>query len=144
MLILAIVGGLATHASGDDLPLESVKKDPDNQQPVPDDWRPTLRAIVGAFVRKDFRLAQPIPNVAPVSSETAKQIREYVADYGETLVELTDATWRRSVCQWMETHWDLLVDLETEEGGVSDLVLEAKVFEAPDGYRFEIEMVYVP
>lgn len=126
------------------MPVEPVKKDPDNQQLVPDAWRPTLRSIVGAFVRKDFRLTRAIPDVAPVSAATAKQIRQYVANYGETLVELTDATWRRSVSQWMETHWDLLVDLETAEGGVSDLVLSAKVFESSEGYRFEIQAVYVP
>ncbi|WP_423252184.1 DUF7668 domain-containing protein [Vibrio vulnificus] len=45
---------------------------------------------------------------------------------------------------WMETHWDVLIDLWTETEGLSDLVLQAKVFESKDGYKYQIEMVYVP
>jgi hypothetical protein len=48
------------------------------------------------------------------------------------------------VCQWMETHWDLLVDLWTAESGRSDLVLAVRVFECDGDYRFEIDSVHVP
>ncbi|HFQ4970525.1 TPA: hypothetical protein ACGUUK_004309, partial [Vibrio vulnificus] len=60
------------------------------------------------------------------------------------LVALPEQTWDSSVCMWMETHWDVLIDLWTETEGLSDLVLQAKVFESKDGYKYQIEMVYVP
>jgi hypothetical protein len=37
-----------------------------------------------------------------------------------------------------------LVDLWTEREGRSDLVLDAKAYEAGDGWRFAIRLVYVP
>jgi hypothetical protein len=60
---------------------------------------------------------------------TAEQIRRYLADYGCTLVELPEDTWQTSVSQWMETHWEVLVDLWTAEEGRSDLVLAGRVVE---------------
>src|SRR5688572_22352056 len=112
-----------------------VTKDPDAEHPVPSAWRPTLHAIVAAFVRGDFALATPLPEVEPIDPVLAAQLRANVAAYGETLVELSDDTWTTSVCQWMETHWDVLVDLWTDGEGHSDLVLHAEVFEADEGYR---------
>ena len=121
-----------------------VLKDDDHEHPVPSAWRPTLRAIVAAFVRGDFALATPVPDVDPVDEAVAAQIRNYIADYGETLVELSDDTWSSSVCQWMGSYWDVLVDLWTEGEGRSDLVLHAEVFEQGDGVRFRVYLVYVP
>jgi hypothetical protein len=119
-------------------------KDPDAAHPIPESWRPILRRIVEAFAQGDFELSKGLPSVAPVPPPTAGQIREYVADYGETLIDLPNETWNTSVCQWMETHWDLLVDLWTAESGRSDLVLAVRVFEGDEDYRFEIDLVYVP
>jgi hypothetical protein len=119
-------------------------KDEDNEHPVAGAWRPTFRVIVSAFVRGEYQLAGGVDGVQPVSAESAKQISDYIADYGETLVELSDETWDSSVAQWMNGYWDVLVDLWTEGEGRSDLVLGARVYEAGDGYRFEVGMVYVP
>lgn len=107
-------------------------------------WRPTLRAIVEAFAEGDYDLARGIPCVAPVSRTSAEQIRTYITDYGETLARLPDAAWGSSCSQWMETHWDVLVDLWTIESGRSDMVLGARVFEVEDGFRIEVHAVYVP
>jgi hypothetical protein len=68
----------------------------------------------------------------------------YITDYGETLTELSEDTWKTSVAQWMGTHWDVLVDLRTIESGRSDMVLQAKVTETAKGFRVKIYMVYVP
>jgi hypothetical protein len=119
-------------------------KDEDAEHPVASAWRPTFRAIVSALVRGDFGLARPIDSVEPVGEGTAEQMRAYVVDYGETLVDLPDESWRTSVSQWMGTHWEVLVDLWTAREGRSDLVLHARVFEAGAGFRFEVGMVYVP
>ena len=119
-------------------------KDPDAAHPIAGAWRPMLREVVRRFVQGDYHLALSVPGVEPVSAATAEQVREYLAAYGATLVELPDDTWQTSVAQWMETHWDILVDLWTAEEGRSDLVLEGKVIETSTGPRLTIYMVYVP
>jgi hypothetical protein len=107
-------------------------------------WRPTLREIVKAFLRGDYALTEPIEFVAPVSRSSATQIRGYIADYGETLIELPDETWTTSVAQWMGGFWEILVDLWTAESGRSDMVLHAQVFEAKGSFRIKLHAVYVP
>ena len=66
-----------------DLPTKS-----DDETPVPSCWRPSLEAIVRAFVGGDFLLQTPIASVRPPSNEDAAQMREYVEDYGEQLVPI--------------------------------------------------------
>lgn len=119
-------------------------KDENAAHPIATAWRPTLRAIVKAFVRGDHALTEPIDFVAPVSKSSVTQIRGYIADYGETLIELPDKTWTTSVAQWMGSFWEILVDLWTAESGRSDMVLHAQVFESKGGFRIKIHAVYVP
>jgi hypothetical protein len=119
-------------------------KDEEEQRPIPTAWRPIFREVVNAFIRKDYRLSAGVPGVAPVSAKTAKQIAEYIEDYGETLVELPEKTWASSVCLWMGKSWEVLVDLWTKGEGRSDLVLSARVSETKTGVVVRIEMVYVP
>jgi hypothetical protein len=119
-------------------------KDEDRAHPVADAWRAQLREIVQALAERDYGLSRGIPCVAPASTATADQIRAYITDFGEALVDLPDETWNSSVSQWMGTHWHVLVDLWTVESGRSDLVLNVHVFEAEKGFRFEIDSVHVP
>jgi len=119
-------------------------KDAHAQHPIASAWRPTFRKIVSAFVEGDYRLERGIEAVEPVTEERVSQIRQYIAKYGEKLVELPDETWTTSVAQWMGTHWEVLVDLWTKGEGRSDLVLDARVYESKEGYRFEVHAVYVP
>jgi hypothetical protein len=131
----------AVQAGGPEEPV----KDEDAAHPIAAGWRPTFREIISAFVDGDYALARGVSSVAEVSAATARQIAEYIADYGETLAPLPDDTWTTSVAQWTGTdHWDVLVDLWTVESGASDLVLGARVFETDDGFRIEIGLVYVP
>ena len=122
----------------------SALKDPDGQHPIAGAWRPMLCEVVRRLVARDYSLAHGVPGVEPVSQTTAEQIRRYLGGYPATLVELPDDTWRTSVAQWMETHWDILVDLWTAEEGPSDLVLGGKVVETSTGPRLTVDMVYVP
>jgi hypothetical protein len=85
-----------------------------------------------------------VAGVDAVSPKTADHIRRYLQSYGATLVELPEAAWETSVAQWMETHWDVLVDLWTAEEGPSDLVLAGEMRDTDDGPRFSIHLVYVP
>ncbi|MEM9301901.1 MAG: hypothetical protein AAGE01_07305 [Pseudomonadota bacterium] len=121
-----------------------VMKDDSNELPVPTVWRPIFVAVVKAFAERDYRLAGGVSDVAPVSEDTARQVEEYVRDYGEELVELPADTWATSISLWMGDRWDVLVDLWTQGEGHSDLVLSANVSESGDGFVFEINMVYVP
>jgi hypothetical protein len=121
-----------------------VTKDADNEGPIPSAWRPVLKSIVDAFAREDYLLNDGLSGVAPISEQTADQVREYIQDYGAKLVELPPESWDTSVCIWMGDHWDALIDLWTEDEGRSDLVLEVDVSEADSGYVVAIHMVYVP
>jgi hypothetical protein len=121
-----------------------VTKDSENEGPIPLAWRPTLKNIVDAFVRHDYRLADGVTGVAPVSEETATQIRTYIQEYGAMLVSLPQESWATSVCIWMGDHWDALIDLWTEEEGSSDLVLQVHVSEVDNEFLVTVYMVYVP
>jgi hypothetical protein len=112
--------------------------------PVAVAWRPTLCAIVRALAKGDYELTEDIPSVELLPGKTATQIRKYVASYGATLIELPDETWETSCAQWSGSHWDVFVDLWTQEEGRSDMLLQLAVAESDDGYRFKVHLVYVP
>lgn len=116
----------------------------DAEHPVPEPWRSTFRQITNAFIAGDFQLRDhQIDRVDPVDAATARYIADSVADYGEPLAPLNDATWDRSIYRWMDGYWQMLVDLSTDGEPVSDLTLHAKLFEA-DGFRVVIDSVHVP
>lgn len=121
-----------------------VIKDSENQQPIAGIWRGSLRKIVQAFVVGDYSLSQGIEGVEPLDRASAEQIKDYITDYGATLIDLPDDTWKTSVSLWYENHWELLIDLWTAEEGRSDMVLHCWVREVDDGYRIKICLVYVP
>lgn len=115
--------------------------------PVAPNWRPTLEAIVTAFIAGDWELETTPSNVKRVPAGLAKVLQGNVAAYGSvTLVPLLRDTWDSSVSMWTGRGWEVLVDLSTAEEGRSDLVLHAFVTEtaAEDEYMFEVHLVYVP
>ncbi|MES2759026.1 MAG: hypothetical protein V4693_16755 [Pseudomonadota bacterium] len=120
-----------------------VTKDSENEGPIPSAWRPILKGIVDAFVRHDYSLSNGISGVALVSEKTSTQIREYINEYGATLVALPPDSWDTSVCIWMGEQWDVLVDLWTKEEGRSDLVLQVHVSEVGGQYVVTVYMVCV-
>lgn len=129
----------------DDQPtVVSVTKNSESEGPIPSAWRPILKTIADAFVLHDYRLAGGVTGVAPVSEETAAQIRDFIQDYGERLVELPQQAWATSTCIWTGDHWDALIDLWTEGEGSSDLVLQVHVSEVSNEYVVTVDMVYVP
>lgn len=115
--------------------------DESHQLPIPVHWRQTFREIVEAFAAGDYR--RSIPGVEPISADTAAQAGDYLHDYGATLIPLPEETWESSVRAWTDGHWDTLVDLWTQEEGRSDLVLHAKVADAPE-FLVRVHLVYVP
>ncbi len=122
----------------------TVEKNEENERPIPSIWRSTFCHIIDAFVQKDYFLSCGVEGVSSISSETANHIKESIEDYGEELTQLPNETWNSSVCIWMGSHWDVLIDLWTVGEGRSDLVLGARVSEVENGYIIDIGMVYVP
>lgn len=121
-----------------------VEKNEEEELPIPHIWRQIFTEIVNSFVEKDYRITRVIKNVNSVSDKTAEQIREYIEDYGEKLIELPEETWNTSVYIFYGNYWNVLIDLYTEEEGLSDLVLKAEVRENNNEYQFDIKLVYVP
>jgi hypothetical protein len=119
-------------------------KDQQAAHPIPGAWRQPIREIVRAFVSGDYGVSAGVAGVEPVEEATADHIREYIADYGATLIELPEETWSTSVTQWYGKHWEFLIDLWTREEGPSDLVLSGRVRETTDGYVLKVHLVYVP
>jgi hypothetical protein len=119
-------------------------KDGQRAHPVASAWRPAFRSIVDSLAKADFAIQTTASGVDALTAAKVKQIGDYLAQYGESLVALPEEAWKTSVCQWMGGHWEVLVDLWTRESGASDLVLAARVFEHGASYRIAVHAVYVP
>lgn len=112
---------------------------------VPDLWRPTFSALVDSLVERAPAIGGGLPEVEPVPDTLREQCLSAVDNYGDVdLVPLPQETWKTSVAAWQGDHWLCLIDLWTEHEGRSDLVLEAEVREQAPGFRFTLNMVYVP
>jgi len=122
----------------------AVEKNEEEEGPIPQVWRPIFKDIVKAFVNKDYNLSSGIKNVNTVSKSTAKQIKEYIEDYGEEIIELPEETWESSVYICYGDYWNILIDLFTKGEGLSDLALNAEVREKDNNYVVDINLVYVP
>ncbi|MFY0636908.1 DUF7668 domain-containing protein [Maricaulis maris] len=122
---------------------EGVQKNSDRELPVPKKWRPMIADIVGAIVRNDFSFEDLNVRVEPPSEKLQDYIRESIGDYGCTLIALRADVWKHAVYICFEDHWQVIVDLCSEEEGVSDLALHLKVHDdiVP---KFEISSVHVP
>ena len=119
-------------------------RDLEQAHPVATAWRPTFELIVAKFAAGDLADVASLDLVS-VEAAVLRQAEEYLADYGETLVPLPSAAWETSVAQWMDGHWDVVVDLWTAEAGASDLVLAATVRVDGEGrQKVRLDGVYVP
>ena len=115
----------------------------DQEHPVPIPLRDRIRSIVDAFMEGDLSLERhPIKGVAGIDAQTAGHIAGNIADYGDTLATLDEATWGRSCYRWMDGYWEILVDLTTSREAVSDLTLHMKVRDG--SRRIEICSVHTP
>ena len=117
----------------------------ESEGPVPELWRPTFSAVVDSLVERALTIGGGLPEVEPVPDAVREQCLSAVDNYGDVdLVPLPQETWKSSVTAWQGDHWLCLIDLWTEQEGRSDLVLEAEVRERTLGFRFTVNMVYVP
>lgn len=124
--------------------MTSPQKD-ETEGAVPDIWRPTFSQLVDSLVERAPTIGGGLPEVEPVPDTVREQCLSAVDNYGDVdLVALPQETWKTSVAAWQGDHWLCLIDLWTEQEGRSDLVLEAEVREQEPGFRFTVNMVYVP
>lgn len=112
--------------------------------PIATDWRPVLTAVVERFIKGDFNLSNPVSGVLPVDPDVARQNKDYVTEYGQQLVSLSNEVWNTSCAQWMGKYWEIIVDLCTATEGVSDLVLTGKVANVNGQPVFSVGLIYVP
>lgn len=111
---------------------------------VPLAWRPILTQIASCLAVGDYSLNSRPDNVGPVRPDIAEVIAYQIAEYGDDLTALRDESWERAIYIWMGDHWEILVDLCTQEQGVSDLALFVSVYEDKDTFRFTVDSVHVP
>ncbi|HEV7241894.1 MAG TPA: hypothetical protein VGQ36_21870 [Thermoanaerobaculia bacterium] len=119
-------------------------KDEHGEHPVAGAWRDVFREVVRSLAENDYSVSRNVPHLRPVEAETAERMRAYVKNYGATLMDLPEQSWETSVAQWMNTHWEVLVDLWSAQEGRSDLVLHAEVSEVGDDFEVQIEGIWVP
>lgn len=97
-------------------------KDPENEQPIPTAWRPTIVEIVSRLAARDIGLEQPVSHVKPVTERSIATIERNLQVFssehgGATLLELPEQTWETSTCIWWSSSWEAIVDLWTAETG---------------------------
>ena len=118
-----------------------VAKDENRELPIPTEWRGTLKFIADAFVSGSI----PAGNgIREMRDSSARGCLWNIAQYPDQLGPLSDRAWDTSVYIWMESYWEALVDLSKADGGRSDLVLHARIYELGDQVEFEPGLIYVP
>lgn len=93
-----------------------VKMDCDNELPIPNEWRKTIQQIVEEIKNKNYTNLSNLPDVF-VSEKDFEDMRSYLDEYGEELTSLPEETWNSSVYLWLESHWELMIDLWTVSEG---------------------------
>lgn len=121
-----------------------VSKSEDQELPVPAAWRPALGALADAMVEKTA--LDPIEGfvISAIEDGLLEISRSNIEDYPDKLGPLTKESWKSSICVWDGRCWEVLVDLTTDGGDVSDLVMHAKITECGDDYFIEPGLIYVP
>lgn len=121
-----------------------VSKTEDQELPVPDAWKPALKALADAIVGNT--VPNPIEGfvIGAIEDDRLEISRSNIEDYPDKLGALTKQTWKSSIYVWDGRCWEVLVDLTTDTGDVSDLVMHAKITECGDKYFIEPRLIYVP
>ncbi len=122
-------------------PVIPISKNEENEGLVPTEWRPSLVRIANAIVAGQVPKGE---GIQPLSAETFEHMQANIAAYAEPIGSLHETSWETSVCMWMQSYWDVLVDLSSANGEPSDLVLQVRIYHKADGYVFHPHLVYVP
>lgn len=123
------------------IPVEKIE---DRENCVPTIWRAPLSNIVDHFVIGSKIDAFDHVSIKQADEDTIRISSSNIEDYPDRIGEMSQETWRTSVYLWQETHWDVIVDLITSSGDVSDLSFHATVHETETGYLIKPGLIYVP
>lgn len=121
-----------------------VEKDPDNERPIPMAWRTDLKIITDSFVNNATPTALSFVKLTPMDDDSLNISLANIRDYPDEIGLLSEKSWETSIHIWMGRYWDILLDLTDANGGVSDLVLDGKMYEDVEGYIFKPHLIYVP
>lgn len=112
--------------------------------PVPEKWRSSLKRLADAYTVQG-ELSEDGDVLTPkLDADVLEISRANIADYPDAMGELADSSWATSIHVWQGSHWEVLIDLTTENGQVSDLVLHCRVAQVDGAYVVEPGLVYVP
>lgn len=116
-----------------------IKKDLDNEVPVPMEWREALANIANALTLDAFpeNIQKPEQDILEINNQNIKA-------YPDAIGPLSEKSWDTSITVWQGEYWAVLIDLSDEYGETTDLVLHAKVKENDGEYQFEPGLIYVP
>lgn len=113
-------------------------KDADAPHAIPSAWRPSLTHLVEIVAGR-----RPADEPKFAKSDLAMW-RSNISNYGVVIGSVPDESWESSVTQWMDGYWDVLVDLYSEDGKRTDLVMSVQVHESGAGYEFRVDSIHVP
>ena len=120
-----------------------VTKNSEYERPVPHSWRPALKSLADYIVCDIPSESHPGVSLEAIDNDSLSISRANMEAYPAQFGPLSCASWDSSVYIWMQDHWDILIDLTTRDGKVSDLVLHASAREAGDELSMRVGLVYV-
>jgi hypothetical protein len=110
---------------------------------LPRSFRKPVAEITAVLARGDFDALEADGRAGRVGADG---LRQAVAEYGRTLIELPDAAYELADAGPVSTEpgqWWVVVPMWTAEEGRSDLSLELSAIPSGDGHRFEIDDLHV-
>lgn len=119
-------------------------KNEEIEQPIPIEWRSVIVEIVEDIRNRDLRSKEAHDFEVKIDKTEALHVYQTIDYYGYSLSSLPEEAWHTATCRWMGIYWQILVDLFTEDEGLSDLVLFLNAYEKNDSLVFEICSVHVP
>ena len=118
-----------------------IEKKPDEELPVPLEWRSMLKYIADEIVAGRGPVAD---NIKAVDAKSLEVSLDNIRAYPDPIGSLQDITWQSSIYVWAQSCWEVLVDLSTLGNETSDLILHLRVYELNNRYVFEPGLIYVP
>lgn len=116
------------------------------RSPVPVRWRPLLHEVVHRLVMGDYDGLAAEGLVAGSDLPESPSIGHWIEEYPGTLNDVPAEGWLHSdhwPNDWAPGSWSVVLDLWTVEEGLSDLSLEATVWDDGDTVRVRIDNVHV-
>ncbi|MEP3890560.1 MAG: hypothetical protein ABJN69_08825 [Hellea sp.] len=103
-----------------------------------------MKSLSEAFVLDSAMAIKKPMFVEALDQEIVRINRSNIEDYPDEIGPLSAKSWDTSICVCRGNSWEVLVDLVTLDGEISDLVMHAKIVGNGNGYVIEPGLIYVP